>query len=115
MKPLRIQNLGKTNLVFSCIAVAGYITIYFGFIPHMSLGLFQVILCLFLLFKKYELIKKFKEHLTIYGALVITDLSLFYINDGQFAIWAWAGSFLIAFYFTYIMYQLKYVHYENNQ
>ena len=114
MKALHIDNLGKTNLIFTSVAIAGYITIYFGFIPHMALGLFQVILCIFLIAKRKEILKPLKELITIYGVLVITDLAFFYVLDSQYAIWAWAASFAIAFFFTYIMYQLQKLQNENN-
>lgn len=107
MKALQNQNLGQTNLIITSIAIASYITIYFGWILHMGLGLFQIVLCLFLLVKRYQFVQPLKEHLTIYGILVITDLAFFYLHDSEYATWAWAASFAIAFYFTYIMYQLK--------
>ena len=113
MKELQLKNLGKTNLLFTSFAVAGYITIYFGWVLHIGLGIFQTLLCVFLVTKRRNLIRGIEKHLMVYGFLAVSDLILLFTLREQLFFIAWACSFAIAAYFTWIMYQLKKHHHEN--
>lgn len=115
MKLLALKNLGKTNLIFTTIAIVGYITIYFGFVGHIGLGIFQVLLALFLAIWRTDSIKPIKTHFAIYALLVIADLIAISTTNNNLPFMAWGASFLIAFYFTWMMFQLKKHHYENEQ
>ena len=115
MKILQLQNLGATNLTFTIVAIISYITIYFGIIPHVALAIFQTALCAFLVLKRKEVILGIKNHLIIYGLLVVLDLITFFGTTGELALAAWAFSFAIAFYFTWIMYQLIKQNHEHTQ
>ena len=113
MKALKLNYLGKTNLIFTIVAILSYLTIYWGWIAHIGLGIFQVLLALFLVIKRRAILGHIKIHFWVYALLVLSTLLSLFFGFENLRVAAWALSFIIAFYFSWIMYQLKEVRDEN--
>lgn len=105
-----MKNLYNVNKWLVIITLLLYLTIYFGMIFQIVLGITQVLMSIYILSKYNRLEKKTKLLFKIYMTLTITVLSIIgsgvIANTGFIAIYL-VIPMLLAFFHLYITYQIK--------
>lgn len=105
-----MKNLYNVNKWLVIITLLLYLTIYFGMIFQIVLGITQVLMSIYILSKYNGLEKKTKLLFKIYMTLTITVLSIIgsgvIANTGFIAIYL-VIPMLLAFFHLYITYQIK--------
>ncbi len=105
-----MKNLYNVNKWLVIITLLLYLTIYFGMIFQIVLGITQVLMSIYILSKYNGLEKKTKLLFKIYMTLTITVLSIIgsgvIANTGFILIYL-VIPMLLAFFHLYITYQIK--------
>lgn len=112
-----MHNLNKWSYGITLVL---YLTIYFGLLAQIALGAIQVILALILFARFKKIDRKIKPLLLIYAVITSIYLTVFFLFDSMDL----GGSdflhigfymvcpMLIATYFVYITYKLKFLENE---
>ncbi|MDH7444827.1 hypothetical protein [Aquimarina sp. 2201CG14-23] len=105
-----MKTIHKVNKWSFIITLLLYITVYFGLLAQVLLGLIQIIIALNMLFNWNSFSKKNKIHLgsyfllvITYGLILLTDIG----NTSFILIYLTVVPMSIAAYFVYITYRIK--------
>lgn len=108
-----LKNIYYANWVIFGTSLLLYLTLFFGAFLHILFGAFQVVIAFFLLYHFRKLTKIIQQQLVLYFILTVTTCVITYILQGDLIIYSWISTWILALFFTGILFQTKNLNYEN--